>query len=114
MPSDGTNAGNAGNSGSAGSGSRSTGTELSCRELVELVTAYREGALPPDDRARFETHLAICPPCVRYVEQLDLTVRALGGLNDQIEDQIEQEPSTQELLKLFRTWKAEPHEPPVE
>lgn len=78
-----------------------TGAELSCRELVELVTAYREGALAPDERSRFESHLVICPPCVHYVEQLDLTVRALGGLNAEIE----QEPFTQELLKLFRAWK---------
>ncbi len=99
MPGEGTNSGN------AGGGTDYTGLELSCRELVELVTAYREGALPPDQRARFETHLAICPPCVRYVEQLDLTVRALGGLNEQIE----QERSTQELLRLFRTWKAGSH-----
>lgn len=81
--------------------------KLTCRELVELVTAYREGALAPDERARFEAHLAICPPCVHYVEQLDLTVRTLGGLNAQIE----QEPFTQQLLKLFRAWKAERHEP---
>jgi anti-sigma factor RsiW len=94
--------------GSAGSdGSSYTGTELSCRELVELVTAYREGSLPPDECARFDAHLAICPPCVRYVEQLDLTVRALGGLNEQVE----QAPATQELLKLFRTWKAGSSEP---
>ena len=79
-----------------------TGAELSCREWVELATAYREGALAPDERARFVAHLAICPPCVHYVEQLDLTVRALGGLNAQVE----QESFTQELLTLFRTWKA--------
>lgn len=91
----------------SGAGTNDTSTEMSCRELVELVTAYREGQLAPDDRARFDAHLAICPPCVHYVEQLDLTVRALGGLNAQIE----QEPSTQTLLDLFRAWKAEPHEP---
>ena len=100
MSSEGTNTGSAG-------GTDYTGIELSCRELVELVTAYREGVLPPDEHARFDAHLTICPPCVHYVEQLDLTVRALGGLNEQIE----QEPSTQELLKLFRAWKAGSHGP---
>ena len=80
---------------------------LTCKELVELVTAYRDGALPPHERARFEAHLAICPPCVRYVEQVDTTVRALGGLDAQAEKQVEQEPATQELLQLFRTWKSE-------
>lgn len=77
---------------------------LTCRELVELVTAYREGTLPPDERARFDAHLAVCPPCVRYVEQLDLTIRALGGLNEQIETN----PHTLDLLRIFREWKARP------
>lgn len=90
------------NTGSAGGGTGYTGPELSCRELVELVTAYREGALAAEERVRFEAHLAICPPCVRYVEQLDLTVRAVGDLNEEIE----QASSTQELLTLFRSWKA--------
>ena len=31
---------------------------LSCQELVELVTAYLEGALPPEEHARVEEHLA--------------------------------------------------------
>jgi anti-sigma factor RsiW len=88
--------------GSTSGGTGDSGAELSCRELVELVTAYREGVLPSDELARFEAHMAICPPCVHYVEQLDLTVRAVGGLNEQIE----QEQSTRELLKLFRAWKA--------
>lgn len=75
--------------------------ELTCQELVELVTAYHEGTLPPDDRRRFDAHLAVCPPCVRYVEQLGLTIRALGGLNEQVE----QAPDTQRLLRLFGQWK---------
>lgn len=83
------------------------GPELTCKELVELVTAYQDGALPPHERARFDAHLAICPPCVRYVEQVDMTVRALGGLDARVEKQVEQEPATQELLRLFRTWKSE-------
>lgn len=83
------------------------GHVLTCQELVELVTAYREGALPPHDRARFEAHLADCPPCERYVDQVDMTVRALGGLDAQVAKQVEQEPAMQELLRLFRTWKSE-------
>lgn len=77
---------------------------LSCQELVELVTAYREGVLPSTDRVRFEAHLIICPPCAHYVEQVDQTVRALGGLTEATE----QAPATQELLQLFRHWKANP------
>ena len=36
--------------------------EMSCKELVELVTDYLEGALPPEDRARFDAHLREAGP----------------------------------------------------
>lgn len=87
-----------------------TGRELTCKELVELVTAYREGALSPLERERFDAHIAICPPCARYVEQIDETIRALGGLGEHDDQQLarlENEPATQELMRLFRTWKSE-------
>lgn len=58
---------------------------------------------------RFEVHIAICPPCARYVEQIDQTIRALGRVvqhDDQQLAQLEDEPATQDLLLLFRTWKS--------
>ena len=36
---------------------------LSCKELVELVTAYDEGVLPVDERTRFDEHLTECRDC---------------------------------------------------
>ena len=30
---------------------------MDCNELVELVTAYLDGSLDLEDRARFDTHL---------------------------------------------------------
>lgn len=53
---------------------------LTCRELVELVTAYLDGALDPDTEARVARHLAHCPGCTQYVEQFRWTVAALGEL----------------------------------
>ena len=81
---------------------------LTCQELVELVTAYQEGMLTTEEHVRFDAHLADCPPCLRYVEQIKLTIYALGGFNEQIEEQIEHTPAAQELLRLFRSWKAGP------
>ncbi|HEX8034897.1 MAG TPA: zf-HC2 domain-containing protein [Ktedonobacterales bacterium] len=78
------------------------GVQLTCRELVELVTAYRDGALSPVEHQRFEEHVADCPPCERYVEQIDLTVRAAGGITHEVEDS----HMTQALLRIFRDWKA--------
>jgi anti-sigma factor RsiW len=74
---------------------------MSCKELVELVTDYLEDALPPAERARFEEHLAICPGCVTYLEQIRTTVQTVGTLR---EESIP--PSTRdELLRAFRDWK---------
>ena len=39
--------------------------EMSCQEIVELVTDYLEGALSSTDRKRFEAHLGNCPHCTR-------------------------------------------------
>ncbi len=76
--------------------------ELSCQELVELVTDYLEGALPLAECARFEAHLTECDGCTRYLEQMRLTIAAVGRLT---EESIE--PAARaELLQLFRHWKA--------
>ena len=76
-------------------------TELSCQELVELVTDYLEDALSPGERARFEAHLAECDGCARYLEQMQLTIHAVGGLT---EETIAPEARV-ELLQLFHAWK---------
>jgi anti-sigma factor RsiW len=79
------------------------GRELTCRELVELVTDYIEGRLMAADRTRFEAHLAICQDCAAYVEQMRETVRAAGrktgpGLSAEVRG---------ELLRAFRDWRGE-------
>jgi anti-sigma factor RsiW len=53
---------------------------LTCQELVELATEYLDGALSPEDQELFERHLAGCPACARYVEQLQITVGLLATL----------------------------------
>ena len=45
-----------------------------CREAVEAVTAYLEDAMQRRDRARFEAHLAACPHCSAYLEQIRETI----------------------------------------
>ena len=54
--------------------------ELACRELVELVTEYLDGALDPAERVRVETHLAECDGCTTYLDQVRATVAATGAL----------------------------------
>ena len=50
-------------------------TDLTCRELVELVTDYLEDSLLVTERARFEAHLAECEACRAYVDQMRATIR---------------------------------------
>ena len=82
---------------------------MSCKELVELVTDYLEGALPGGDVARFEAHLALCPPCVEYIAQIERTVAVVGAnWRD-----AERDPGTAELLELFHDWKSGPRARPT-
>ncbi len=73
---------------------------LTCKEMVEIVTDYLEGALSPEDRVRFEQHLALCDGCTYYVEQMRETIRLSGKVT---EDQI---PVAERgrLLEAFRDW----------
>jgi predicted anti-sigma-YlaC factor YlaD len=77
--------------------------ELSCREVVELVTEYLEHVLLPEMHKRFEAHIVECPGCEYYIEQVRLTISMLH--------QVAKEPvfpaTKQELLQIFRNWKKE-------
>lgn len=75
--------------------------EMSCKELVELVTDYFEERLPATERERFEAHLAACQGCQAYLEQMRLTIKTLGRLT---EENIAPE-AQQDLLQVFRDWK---------
>jgi anti-sigma factor RsiW len=75
---------------------------MTCRELVELVTAYFEDALSDRDRARFEEHLAGCEACTTYVEQLRETIALVGRIEP---ESISPEMQTT-LTAAFRTWSS--------
>ena len=78
--------------------------DLSCRDVVELLSDYLEDALPADERERVEQHLEVCEGCRRALEQLRLTVRLTGMLS---EDALT--PDTRAaLLTSFRDWRTAP------
>jgi len=56
---------------------------ISCQEVVELVTDYLEGAMPPAEIVRFEQHLSVCEGCVFYVEQIRMTIEAAGRIGEE-------------------------------
>jgi anti-sigma factor RsiW len=74
---------------------------LTCRELVELVTDYFEGALPADERSRFEEHVMSCPPCRTYLQQMRTTIELLGSIP---EETVSPEAEAT-LTAAFRDWK---------
>ena len=72
--------------------------DLTCIEVVELVSDYLDGALDPDTHGQVEHHLQLCPGCRVYVEQVRETVRALGRLpSDGLPDE-----AVNELTAAFR------------
>jgi anti-sigma factor RsiW len=73
---------------------------LTCREMVQLVTAYLEDELSPQDRRRFERHLRSCEGCTTYVEQMRETIRLAGALREgDLQPRVRDE-----LLAAFRGW----------
>ena len=75
--------------------------EIVCRELVELVTPYLENAMPAHERALLEQHLAECDGCQTYVQQMRLTIQAIGHVPDEaITSQ-----TREQVLAIFRAWR---------
>jgi anti-sigma factor RsiW len=54
--------------------------DLTCAELVELVTDYLDGALDEETADRFEQHVALCPGCDTHLNQMRQTVSLLGEI----------------------------------
>jgi anti-sigma factor RsiW len=73
--------------------------DLTCRELVELVTDYFEGALPAAERARFEAHVAACEGCDRYLAQARATVALTRRTRT-----LQERPEIASLLEAFRSF----------
>ena len=55
---------------------------VSCQAFVELASDYIDGTLSPAMTATIERHLAGCPKCLTYLEQVRITVRLTGQLRD--------------------------------
>jgi anti-sigma factor RsiW len=74
---------------------------ISCREVVELVTAYLDGALDAGTRTRLEAHLEGCVHCVEYIEQMRATSRLMAVAD------LEIRPDRDALLEAFRAFRRE-------
>jgi hypothetical protein len=77
---------------------------ISCQDVVELVTDYLEGAMSRQDVARFEHHLSLCDGCIFYVDQVRMTIAAVGRIG---EDDVPPE-IRDDLVAAFRDFKRQP------
>jgi anti-sigma factor RsiW len=78
-------------------------SEMTCEQLVELVTDYLEDALTPQARRRFERHTALCPGCEVYLDQIRVTIAEVGRLTPE-----RLAPAARDqLVEAFRGWAAD-------
>jgi anti-sigma factor RsiW len=72
--------------------------DVSCKEIVQIVSDYVEGVLPPAEREAVELHLNLCDGCTDYLLQLRLAIALTGELPaDALPPQLEEE-----LCQAFR------------
>ena len=77
--------------------------DLVCRQAVALVTDYLEDVLPRRQRRRFESHLANCPNCSRYLEQIRITIDVVGHVDpDELDPEVKDD-----LIDLYRRFQEE-------
>ena len=76
---------------------------LVCRQAVALMGDYLDGRLTSADARRLEAHLAECPHCSEYLDQLRVTIAALGRAEpDALSDD-----ALHDLIELYRRWRAD-------
>ena len=75
--------------------------DIPCAVLVEMITDYLDGTIPPGLRDRLEAHLAGCPGCASILEQVRRVIQLAGRLT---EDDVEALPDADRnrLLAAFR------------
>jgi anti-sigma factor RsiW len=56
--------------------------DLACKEFVELITAYLDGALPDDLRADVDEHLDMCDGCQNVLAQWRTIINLAGQLTE--------------------------------
>ena len=76
---------------------------LVCRDAVALMSDYLDRRLPAREAKRLERHLADCPHCHEYLDQLRVTIEALGrALPDDLSTE-----ALDDLVAVYRRWREE-------
>ncbi len=76
--------------------------ELTCQEIVELVTEYLEGAMAPEQLDLFEQHVVFCQGCDAYLDQMRRSIALSGCLGE-----AEVDPAVLDrLMAVVRGWRS--------
>ena len=59
---------------------------INCRECVDFILAYLDNELSEDERAQFQKHLDMCPPCKKFIDEYQDCIRAASCCYDEEED----------------------------
>ena len=78
--------------------------DLVCREAIELMSDYLDGALARRDRRRLERHLAGCDACAGYLDQLRVVIATTGAVGPEDLD----DATIDGLVDLFREYRDDP------
>ncbi|HSP17490.1 MAG TPA: zf-HC2 domain-containing protein [Thermoanaerobaculia bacterium] len=72
---------------------------ITCRELIDFIVDYYEGALTGIQSEDFQRHLAVCPSCRAYLSMYEKTIRAEKAcLRD---DEAAAEDAPEELIQAI-------------
>jgi anti-sigma factor (TIGR02949 family) len=74
---------------------------VTCREVLDLLTEYLDGALAPMEHARVAAHLEECEACRRYLDQFTATIEVTAALREEAAP----DDVRESLLAAFRTWR---------
>jgi hypothetical protein len=75
--------------------------QLTCKDVVELISDYLGRRLQPDESGPLEQHLLLCEPCTAYLEQMRSIVELAGTLDRAVPPS----PDRSLALDVFRRWK---------
>jgi anti-sigma factor RsiW len=78
--------------------------DIECRQAVELMSDYLDHSLSRRRQRRLERHLAACPHCTAYLEQMRITIALTGAMEPEDLD-----PEVLDsLLDVYRRFRSDP------
>lgn len=73
--------------------------EMSCKEICELLTAYLDGEVTPEEKAYIEAHLPGCPQCRAELEALSATRTSLRSVLRSMAEEVSPSPQAWEKAR---------------